>query len=392
MPWKEATTMSLRREFVTLAAQPEANISALCRRYGISRKTGYKWIKRFEAEGLTGLEDRSRRPHCSPNRTPAHVEAVICDVRREHPAWSGYKIRHFLLRKARDGGGRVEASEVPAASTCQAILDRHGLVEPSEPQEHAGWTRFEKERPNELWQMDFKGDFPTTQGAQIYPLTVLDDHSRFSLVLRACRDQRARTVRDQLTRAFHRYGLPDRMLVDNGPPWGSPYTAGRLDPPHHTQFTVWLMRLGVKVTHSRPFHPQTLGKEERFHRTLGAEVLRTGSFFSVNHTQKRFDEWRDVYNLDRPHEALDMDVPAEHYQPSSRPCPDDLPEIAYRSTDLMKKVYSNGRIRLHGDQFRIGAAFAGLLVALRPSAEDGRWRVFFCDQQIRTIDQRDPVD
>lgn len=217
--------MSLRREFVTLASQPEANVSGLCRRFGISRKTGYKWIGRFEAEGLSGLEDRSRRPHRSPSRTSTRVEAVVCHVRREHPAWSGYKIRQVLLRKARNGSLHIDASEVPAASTCQAILDRHGLVEPSEPQEHSGWTRFEEERPNELWQMDFKGAFPTTEGAQIYPLSVLDDHSRFSLALRACPDQRADTARQQLTRAVRRYGLPDEILVDKGPPWGSPYTA-----------------------------------------------------------------------------------------------------------------------------------------------------------------------
>lgn len=174
--------MSLRREFVLLASQPDANISSLCRRFEISRKTGYKWIGRFEAEGISGLEDRSRRPHRSPNRTPERVEAFVCNVRRAHPAWSGYKMRHVLLRRIQDDKLSLEPSEVPAASTCQAILDRHGLVEPSEPQEHTGWTRFEKERPNELWQMDFKGDFPTTDGAQIHPLTVLDDRSRFSTV------------------------------------------------------------------------------------------------------------------------------------------------------------------------------------------------------------------
>jgi transposase InsO family protein len=391
VPWKEATKVSLRREFVTLASQPGANISVLCHRFDISRKTGYKWLRRFEEEGAVGLEDRSRRPHRSPNRTSAHVEEVVCGVRRAHPAWSGYKIRHFLLRKARNGAGPIEPFEVPAASTCQAILDRYGLVAPSEPQEHGGWTRFEKERPNELWQMDFKGDFPATDGAQIHPLTVLDDHSRFALVLRACADQRFGTVQEQLTRTFRRYGLPDRMLMDNGPPWGAPYTAGRLDPPHHTRFTVWLMRIGVGVTHSRPFHPQTLGKDERFHRALEAEVLRHGPFTSVDHTQKRFDDWREVYNLERPHEALDMGVPAEHYRPSGRPFPTELPAIEYRASDLVKRVYSNGRIRLDGHQFRIGAAFGGLRVALRPTAEKGRWQVFFCHQKIREIDQSQPV-
>lgn len=219
---------------------------------------------------------------------------------------------------------------------------------------------------------------------------MLDDHSRFSLALRACPDQQTRTVREQLTRTFRRYGLPERVLTDNGPPWGAPYTAGREDPPHYTQLTVWLMRLGVTISHSRPFHPQTLGKDERFHRTIQAEVLRYSRFESLQASQDRLTRWRDTYNLERPHEALDMDVQADHYQPSSRPFPEDLPAVEYGPDDVVKKVWSTGRISFQDRQWRVGAAFHGLTVALRPTSEDGRWNVFFCDQKIREIDLREP--
>lgn len=279
---------------------------------------------------------------------------------------------------------------MPAASTCHAILDRHGLIEPTEPQEHTGWQRFEKETPNELWQMDFKGDFSVGDDTPVYPLTVLDDHSRFALALHACPDQGTERVREQLSRTFRRYGLPDRMLLDNGPPWGAPYPAGREEPPHYTRLTVWLMRLGVAVSHSRPFHPQTLDKDERFHRTIEAEVLRYSRFLTLPESQDRFDRWRNTYNLERPHEALDMDVPADHYQPSRRAFPEELPAIEYGPDDLVKKVWTTGRIQMEGRQFRIGAAFSGLPVALRPTADDGRWEVFFCDHKIREIDLREP--
>lgn len=387
MPWKEATRVSLRREFVTLASHPEANISALCRRFDISRKTGYKWLRRFEQEGAAGLRDRSRRPHSSPNRTPEPIEAAVCGVRRAHPTWSGYKIRHVLLRRARQGEGDLAAQDVPAASTCTKILHRHDLIPDREPQQDQGWTRFERDRPNELWQIDFKGDFAAGDGSRVYPLTVLDDHSRFSVALKACPDQQLETVQGHLTGAFRRYGLPDRILADNGPPWGAPYVVGRNEPPH-TRLAVWLYRLGVSVSHSRPFHPQTLGKDERFHLTVDVEVLRYEHYRSLEDCQTGFDTWRQTYNLERPHEALDMDVPADRYQPSPRPFPEHLPPIEYGPADEVRTVYSNGRITFEGQQFLIGAAFGGLPVALRPTTTDGRCNVYFCSEKVKEIDLR----
>lgn len=188
--------------------------------------------------------------------------------------------------------------DVPAASTITDILRRHGRLSEDEASKHKAWTRFEHEAPNQLWQMDFKGHFPMGQG-RCHPLTVLDDHSRFSLGLIACSNERTETVQRGLTSLFRRYGLPDRILADNGSPWGS-------NGEHrYTQLNVWLLRLGIITSHGRSYHPQTQGKEERFHRTLKAELLRWEDFRNLTHCQRLFDAWRNKYNMERPHEALE---------------------------------------------------------------------------------------
>jgi len=370
MPWREATPMSERGEFVQFAGREEANVSALCRRYGISRKTGYKWLHRVREQGREGLSDHSRRPQRSPARTAPEVEAAICDLRSQHPAWGGRKLHHVLRR---EGLGRP-----PAPSTITDILSRNGLLSPERRTERA-WQRFEELRPNALWQMDFKGHFPTNEG-RCHALTVLDDHSRFNLCLAACRDERAETVQDQLTQACQRYGLPERMLMDNGSPWGS-------DAAHpHTKLTAWLIRLGVTVLHGRPYHPQTQGKEERFHRTLGLEVLaRRPTWQSLNEVQRAFDTWRNVYNLRRPHEALGHVPPASRYQPSPRSFPAHLPAIEYPPGDRVRKVQQKGLIHFRGRELLVSRAFVGEPVALRAAA-DGVWDVYYCHQKVGHVD------
>lgn len=388
MPWQEASLVSLRSEFVALASAPEANVSRLCRRFGISRKTGYKWLDRYAREGPPGLEDQPRRPHASPGRTAGHVEEAVCEVRRAHPAWGGYKIRHVLLRRVREGRSTLRSDEVPAASTCTQILHRHDLIPEREPQQDHGWQRFEMGRPNELWQADFKGNFLLGDDVRVFPLTVLDDHSRFSIALKACPDHGLTTVKGHLTGAFRRYGLPDRILVDNGPPWGAPRTAS-LKKTRHTRFTVWLYRLGVSVSFSRPFHPQTLGKDERFHRTLDDELLHQENLQSLDHAQARFDTWRTVYNLERPHEGIGMQVPADRYQPSPRPFPERLPPIEYEPDDTVRKVGRNGTITLDHRRFNVGTPFRGVHVALRPGDSEDCLDVFFCRERVARIDLKD---
>jgi transposase InsO family protein len=352
-------------------------MSALCRSFGISRKTGYKWLSRHERDGLEGLGERSRRPLRSPGRTTALLEEQVCRLRREHPAWGGRKLHHRLRA--------LGMEDVPAPSTITGILNRNGLLSPGRRLQRE-WQRFEETEPNALWQMDFKGHFPLAEG-RCHPLTVLDDHSRFNLCLQACADERATTVQDQLTRVFACYGLPGRMLMDNGSPWGSE----RLHP--HTWLTAWLIRLGITVVHGRPYHPQTQGKEERFHRTLDLEILdgHHHSWQTLEHIQREaFDPWREVYNHQRPHEALAHQPPASRYQPSSRRMPPVLPAIHYPRGDEVRKVQGKGRISFRGRELLVSRAFIGDSVALRPTG-DGTWDVYYCHQRVGRVDFTPPA-
>jgi transposase InsO family protein len=364
--------MSQRREFVMLASAEDINLSQLCDRFGISRKTGYKWLSRFRANA-TGLADLSRRPHHSPWRTRAVIEAQVLKLRRQHPAWGGRKLRARLIA--------LGLSDVPAASTITAILHRHQLIAPEESLRPQSFQRFEHPQPNDLWQMDFKGHFATAAG-RCYPLTVLDDHSRFALELRACPNERGETVKQALTNVFRRYGLPWRMTMDNGSPWGR-YMDHRS---RWTRFTVWLLRLGVRVSHSRPFHPQTQGKDERFHRTIAVELLRDFAWRDLRDCQKSFENWRHQYNCQRPHEALQLQVPASRYRVSVRPFPEHLPAIEYPSDSLVRRVQKSGVIYWHHKPYFVGEAFWGLDVALRPTTTDHHYDVYFCQQHITTLD------
>jgi transposase InsO family protein len=370
MPWQECSVMNSRHEFLSLVQQPGSNFSQLCSRFGISRKTGYKWLKRFPAGELS---DRSRRPRDSPQRTAANIEDQVLAIRDTYH-WGARKVAHCMGRDHR----------VPIAkSTVHSILQRHGRISSSEP--HPGsYQRFEHERPNQLWQMDFKGHFALSNSERCHPLTVLDDHSRYALCLQACRNQQGHTVKQRLTATFRRYGLPERMLMDNGSPWGN-------DRAHqHTPLTVWLLQLGIAVSHSRPYHPQTQGKEERFHRSLKVEVLAQRVFADFERIQLRFDEWRHCYNHWRPHEALAMNVPATRYQVSQRCFPEQLPPLEYLSTDKVRKVQSDGKISFGNREFHVGKAFCGYAVGLRPTPIDGVFEVYFATHRITTINQKTP--
>ena len=376
MPWHEVSAMSLRLEFVTLAAADGANVRQLCRRFGISPKTGYKWLARYRAGGAAGLADRSRRPAATPGATPAAVERAVLDLRDRHPAWGGRKLRRRLL-----DAGPLAPAAVPAASTVTAILRRHDRLGPRAGQPR-DWQRFEHPAPNRLWQMDFKGHFPTAAG-RCHPLTILDDHSRYALAVVACADERGATVRGHLEAVLGRYGLPDRILCDNGPPWGN----ATADP--HTELTAWLLRLGVAVSHGRPRHPQNQGKDERFHRTLAAEVLQGAHFADVAACQRRFDAWREVYNHQRPHEALGLAVPATRYRPSGRSLPAELPPLVYLPTDVVRVVSRNGDISFRGRVWRVSRALRGQRVGVRATATVGVWRVLFGAHGVADLDFRE---
>jgi transposase InsO family protein len=375
MPFQEVSKMDQKGEFVTLAASEGANIRELCRRFGISPTIGYKWIARFQRGGLAGLVERSRRPKNSPGRTPAPIEAKVLKVReRSNNVWGGRKIKRTLE-------DRGEA-DIPAASTITEILRRHNRLTEAGLATHPGpWQRFERASPNELWQMDFKGHFAIHNG-RCHPLTTVDDHSRYNLILAACGNEQGPTVRQHLQKAFRHYGLPLAMLMDGGPPWSDP--GG--DP--LTALSIWLMRLGIRVLHGRPRHPQTQGKEERFHRTFKAEVLSGRSFRDLDDCQRAFDEWRPRYNCERPHEALDMATPAQRYRLSPRSFPENLPPIEYAPGDQVRKVDSDGYISFKNRPWRVSKALRGELIALRPTGEDGVFMLHYCVHRIGVLNLR----
>jgi transposase InsO family protein len=367
MPWQEVTIMSQRLVFVMLALREGANIRQLCRGFGISPKTAYKWLGRFRASGERGLGDRSRCPHAIPRRTPPEIEEAILAIRAAHPAWGGRKIRACL-----EGEGWVG---LPSASTITEVLRRHGQLQAEESAKRRSFQRFERSAPNELWQMDFKSRFPLQEEGHCYPLTILDDHSRFLIALRACGHKDRRTVQAQLTLIFQEYGLPEVILVDHGQPWGC-------SPAHpYTKLRAWLIRLGIFVRHSRPYHPQTLGKDERLHRTLQEELLNRERFANLQACQEHFDRWREIYNHQRPHQALDMAVPSSRYHPSSRPFPETLPPITYLPDHIIRHVSRDGSISFRTRHFVIGKGFSGYPVALRPTEPEGAFHVYFCHQQ-----------
>jgi transposase InsO family protein len=372
MPWQEHTPMSLREEFVTFAQQEGANMRELCRRYGISPTTGYKWLGRAIA-GETDLRDRSRRPHTSPRRTPAAIEDAVLALRAAHPAWGSRKLHHVLAREH-------VVQPAPAPSTITAILRRHDcLAAPARPSRD--YQRFEAAAPNDLWQIDFMGqpDLPT---GKVHPLTVLDDHSRFVLLLAACAAEQLEIVAEQVLTLCRRYGLPRRILTDNGPPWG---TAG--SPGLTTLEASWL-RLGIDVRHGRPLHPQTQGKVERVHRTIWAEVPGIRDLPDLATAQRRFDAWREVYNHQRPHEALADAVPASRYQPSPRPLPEVLPPLVYGPEDAVRKVQRDGTISFQGRAIFLSHGLHGEPVAVRRTGEEGIFTVWYCHRQVDAIDLR----
>jgi len=373
MPWRVSSAMSQRHEFVMLANQPQSNLRQLCRQFQISPSTGYKWLKRFRSDGVQGLNDQSRRPKHSPQRTAEKIEQAVITVRQEHPAWGGRKLRARLLA--------LGQSDLPSPSTITNILRRHELVAAADSAKHKPFIRFEHEQPNDLWQMDFKGHFALGP-SRCHPLTVLDDHSRFALALTACARQNDATTRAALTAVFRRYGLPWRMTMDNGSPWAAHgYGAA-----HYTRFSVWLIRLGIRLSFSRPGHPQTQGKDERFHRTLAVELLRDHLWSSFAECQQAFEQWRSQYNLIRPHEALGQKVPASRYRTSSRPFPETLPAIEYDQQEIVRKVGLYGQIRYQNRKIFIGSAFARLHLALRPTAVDGVLDVYLCYQRVGSVD------
>jgi transposase InsO family protein len=377
MPWQIKELLTMKREFVLLAQQAGSDMRALCRGFGISTVCGYKWLRAYRDQGELGLREKSRRPRSHPEQTGEPMEKLVLELRAKHCAWGGRKLKRRLEDLGHQG--------VPAASTITEILRRHGRLGQEGHKVQGPWKRFAYDAPNELWQMDFKGPLKLVAAERCDILTLLDDHSRFSLAVEACANQRGETVKERLRRVFGRYGLPERILCDNGAPWGSAEAGCP-----YTEFSVWLLRLGVEVIHGRAYHPQTQGKEERFHGSLQVELLNQSSAWrDLVHCQKRFSEFRDCYNIERPHEALNMEVPASRYRPSPRAMPEKLPPLEYLDKDEVRKVKAKGEVSFKGHSLYAGQAFAGLEVAFRATATECLWEVFFGWKRIGQLNLKD---
>jgi transposase InsO family protein len=298
------------------------------------------------------------------------MEALVLKVRDAHPAWGARKIARCLER---------DGVKPPAPSTVHEILRRHGRVVAPVGAPRAS-QRFEKPAPNLLWQMDFKGWVQLGNGMRCHPLTMVDDHSRFVPCLMACADEQGVTVQKHLVATFGHYGLPEALFVDNGGPWGDSSET------RWTRLSVWLLKLGVEVLHSRPYHPQSRGKNERFHRTLKEEVFALRRFRDLAEVQRAFDQWREVYNFERPHEALDQEVPASRYRASLRSMPDRLPKVEYDQHEIVRSVSSTkAYVSFKGQLWKVPQAFQGERLAIRPLTLDGEYGIYFGAHQIASI-------
>jgi transposase InsO family protein len=362
MPWRAMEVREQRVEFVIRALGGEP-LSCLCREFGISRPTGYKWVDRYRQGGVEALAEHSRRPlHC-PTRIEADLESRIVALRRVYPDWGARKLRVLLCRQGID---------IPA-STVHRVLLRHGLVRDQDRHSPAV-QRFQREQPNELWQMDFKG--PKRWPKACTALSVIDDHSRYLVALEGTPRPEGRLVRRHLERAFEECGLPEAMLMDHGIPWWNWQSfAGS------TQLSLWLMRQGIRLCFAGIRHPQTQGKVERFHGSL-ERALDCRGVPAGNH-QQWLDAYRREHNHIRPHEALGMQTPASCWRPSLRPYSPNLPAWEYPEGSWTLKVDNHGTIDIKEQPYRIAKSLIGERVRIVP-VED-RYLVYYCNTLIREL-------
>jgi transposase InsO family protein len=374
MPWKETCPMDERVRFMAEYLRLEQSMAELCRAYGISRKTGYKLVARYEAGGVPGLQDRSRAPHRHPNAVGASAVDAILAVRARHPRWGPRKLRAWL-------SARTATRRWPAASTIGAILQRYGLTVPRRrvrrvppalhPLAACG-------APNDVWTTDFKGWFRTGDGQRCDPLTVADGYSRFLLRCQAVMPPDGQAVQPLFEAAFREYGLPLALRSDNGPPFAS-RAAGGL-----SRLAVWWIKLGIRPERITPGHPEENGRHERMHQTLKAETARPPQA-TLRAQQRAFDRFRHEYNDERPHEALAQQPPRAVYTASPRPYPARVREPEYSEEADVRRVRHNGEIRWQGQLIFISEVLAGEPVGIVPQGED-HWVLRFGPVELGWLD------
>jgi len=368
MAWKKVLPMEERARFVLEVEKAEMSVAELCRRYGVSRKTGYKWIRRYRAEGLDGIRERSSRPHTCPHKTNQDWETRIITERVKHSSWGPKKIRELLFRSSLE-------EKVPAASTIGDILRRAGLV--SRHRRRSRKTYYsgpltEAMYPNHVWAVDYKGWFRTGDGKRCEPLTISDLYSRYVVEVRALPDQSYEQARGVFERVFEEYGLPEIIRSDNGGPFASRGAGGL------SRLSVWWVLLGIKPGFIAKGHPEQNGVHERMHLTLKKEATVPASR-NLREQQGRFDIWREEFNENRPHEALKMKVPAKRYRRSTRVCQrgiNNKKQIKYPEGYKVRRVRRSGEIRWKGKMRFVGAVLKGEWVGIK-QFEEGHNQVYF---------------
>jgi len=365
MPWRELKPMDQKTQFIADYLRQTLDTTELCQLYGISRKTGYKWIERYLENGPQGLEERSRRPGTCPNQTPdAIVEALIA-VRQHHPSWGAKKLLPFVEKRHPDW-------DLPSRSTVCDILKRRGLIPRQRRRRvigHPGKPSSLMLAPNAIWCADFKGQFKTGDGLYCYPLTVTDGYSRYLLGCQGLSSTRMIEAKPVFTRLFKEFGLPERIRSDNGVPFAT-NTLARL-----SALSAWWVRLGILPDLIEPGKPQQNGRHERMHRTLKAETTRPPAA-NRRAQQRKFNRFQKEFNDERPHEALDMATPASLYVPSSREMPNRLPPLEYPDRFEVRYVSYNGGIRWNKGWVNVSITCAGEYVGLE-EIDDGVWNVYF---------------
>jgi len=376
MPWKKVTAVNERMQFVARLKAGE-RMTDLCREFGISRKTGYKFERRYEERGPSGLYDVSRRPRRLARQVSAGIQTAILDLKRDQPTWGAAKIQEVLRR-------RHPEMDVPVRSTIHDLLDRYGLVQKRSKRRryHAYPTLREQDiqAPNQLWCADFKGQFRMGNAKYCYPLTVSDFHTRYLLGCEAMESTQSESAQQGFEWIFREYGLPTRLRTDNGVPFSSRSVQGL------SSLSVWWMRLGIQVERIEPGKPQQNGRHERMHRTL-KEDIRPRLSKNLLAQQEQLDRFREDFNERRPHEALKMKCPADLYKASLKRYPDRLPEPTYPDHDLVRQVYPNGSVGFRdGKSFFISAALADQTIGFEEE-EDGLWRINFMDLDLGFLDE-----
>jgi transposase InsO family protein len=376
MPWKEVTAVNERMEFVARLKAGE-RMTDLCREFGISRKTGYKFERRYEEHGPKGLYDVSRRPKRLARQISVGIQTAILELKREKPTWGAAKLHEVLRRKHPE-------MELPVRSTIHDLLDRYGLVKKRSKRRryHAYPTLREEDiqSPNQLWCADFKGQFRMGNAKYCYPLTVTDFHSRYLLGCEAMESTESQTAQQGFELIFREYGLPRRLRTDNGTPFSSRSVQGL------STLSVWWMRLGIQLERIEPGQPQQNGRHERMHRTLKEEVP-PGISKNLLAQQEQLDRFREDFNERRPHEALKMKCPADLYKPSLKRYSESLPEPAYPHHDLVRPVRSNGIVYFRGHTFFISTALTDQTIGLEEE-QDGIWRISFMDLDLGFLDEQ----